>query len=83
MGILQHHDAITGTASRHCYEDYMARLDHSLEHLHQLNSDMIGDYMLRFYGIEIADVEYTDNTVPLLQKEDHFFYTRNYYTKKV
>ena len=57
MGILQHHDAITGTCHSNVYHDYMERLKHSKKVLKWINGDLITIFAESNLGLNITDFD--------------------------
>ena len=41
MGLMQHHDAVTGTEKQHVAEDYALRLDMARDTCHQETRDTL------------------------------------------
>ncbi|XP_065339498.1 lysosomal alpha-mannosidase-like [Cloeon dipterum] len=53
MGIMQHHDAITGTEKQHVAEDYALRLHRSMEHCHQTTDKALNKLTVKEGSAEV------------------------------
>ena len=60
LGILQHHDAITGTATTNVIHDYMARLDSAMDSLLLMKSMLIQEYVEKHFQLNMTDMDYED-----------------------
>lgn len=80
LGILQHHDAITGTSSTHNNEDYMKRLNETLAMINQVNFKIIQKLAASKFNLALNenDFEYDKVSEQLPDMFDHFLISKNY-----
>lgn len=57
LGVVQHHDSITGTATKRAAEDYFSRVQTALVETENMNVKVIGSQLEQEHGIKINKID--------------------------